>query len=290
LATGSALELEGDLYGPAVNLASRIVSIAYPGTVVVSREVFEALDEDDDRFAFRQLRPHHLKHIGRVRLYRIRRAADPDDDGITLSRARERRAVRRAWIADRMAEKVADLAAEKAAMTIGGTTEKVVRRVVGGKQAVDPDEADPGDEPTSKTEVETGDIDGSAGAGRKPRRRASDRRGVEGGQGDRGASGPAGVEEDRKPRKRARDRDVGATTKGSSGDAGESGPRGKNRRRARGGEDVADSGQAGAQGGETDAAGKSPARARDRDASARGDLASSGADDTGGRRKGRSRD
>ncbi|MDZ7733110.1 MAG: adenylate/guanylate cyclase domain-containing protein [Acidimicrobiia bacterium] len=42
LATGAALELEGDLYGPAVNLASRMVSIAYPGTVLASKEVAEA--------------------------------------------------------------------------------------------------------------------------------------------------------------------------------------------------------------------------------------------------------
>jgi adenylate cyclase len=144
LATGRALKLEGDLYGPAVNLASRIVSIAYPGSVVVSPEVREALDGDPD-LRFRSLRPHHLRHIGRVRLWRMARPPEPapddgeggheDDDAPeqegesrTLRRARERRAARRAWIADRMAEKLADIAAE----TAGDVTDRAVRRIVGG--------------------------------------------------------------------------------------------------------------------------------------------------------------
>jgi adenylate cyclase len=106
LACGQALELEGDLYGPAVNLASRIVNLAYPGSVVVSQVVADALG-DDPTFRLRSLRPHHLKHIGRVKLYALRRArteADEADDH-TLDRARRRRAARRQWIAERMAER-----------------------------------------------------------------------------------------------------------------------------------------------------------------------------------------
>lgn len=105
LAHGDALELEGDLYGPAVNLASRIVSLAYPGSVLVSSEVREALQDDPD-FSFQLLRPHHLKHIGRVRLYVLRRAgeAEGEGEGRTLDRARERRSRRRDWIAEHMGE------------------------------------------------------------------------------------------------------------------------------------------------------------------------------------------
>jgi adenylate cyclase len=136
LASGRALKLEGDLYGPAVNLASRIVSIAYPGSVVVSTEVRDAL-EDDPAFRFRALRPHHLRHIGRVRLWRVSRRAEggveeePSQEGEsrTLRRARERRAVRRAWIADRMADRIADVASE----TAGEVADRAVRRIIGGK-------------------------------------------------------------------------------------------------------------------------------------------------------------
>ena len=43
VAVGPVLEREGDLFGPTVNLASRIVSIAFEGSVVVSEEVHDAL-------------------------------------------------------------------------------------------------------------------------------------------------------------------------------------------------------------------------------------------------------
>jgi adenylate cyclase len=106
LACGQALELEGDLYGPAVNLASRIVNLAYPGSVVVSQDVADVVG-DDPAFRVRALRPHHLKHIGRVKLYALRRVrTDADEvDDHTLDRARRRRAARRQWIAERMAER-----------------------------------------------------------------------------------------------------------------------------------------------------------------------------------------
>jgi adenylate cyclase len=75
LANGPVLEREGDVYGPVVNLASRIVSVAYPGSVVVSPDVCEAL-ADDPRFSFRTIRTHYLKDIGRVSLYRMGRPGD----------------------------------------------------------------------------------------------------------------------------------------------------------------------------------------------------------------------
>jgi len=132
LATGSALKLEGDLYGPAVNLASRIVSIAYPGSVVVPAEVVDGL-ADDPAYSFLALRAHHLRHIGRVKLWVLRREAEPpegeDGEGRTLRRAKWRRAARRAWIADRMAEQLAGFAAE----TAGDVTDRAVRRIVEGK-------------------------------------------------------------------------------------------------------------------------------------------------------------
>jgi adenylate cyclase len=73
MAYGPVLEREGDLYGPVVNLASRITVIALPGTAVVSPEVAEALD-GDPAYAVRAMRPRYLKNIGRVRLSVLRRA------------------------------------------------------------------------------------------------------------------------------------------------------------------------------------------------------------------------
>lgn len=71
IASGEVLAHEGDYYGPVVNLASRIVNIAVPGSVVVSPAVREAL-ADDGRFVFHGLRARQLKDIGRVRLFRVR--------------------------------------------------------------------------------------------------------------------------------------------------------------------------------------------------------------------------
>ena len=71
LAYGDVLALEGDYYGPVVNLASRIVNIALPGAVVVSETVHSALGEDP-RYVFHALRVRSLKDIGRVRLWRAR--------------------------------------------------------------------------------------------------------------------------------------------------------------------------------------------------------------------------
>jgi adenylate cyclase len=72
-ACGNVLQLQGDLYGPPVNLASRIVSIARPRSVVVSEAVYESL-RDDLAYEWRSLRPRTFKGIGRVPIWRVRRA------------------------------------------------------------------------------------------------------------------------------------------------------------------------------------------------------------------------
>jgi adenylate cyclase len=70
LASGSVLAMEGDYYGPVVNLASRIVKIAIPGTVLVSDEVHAGLADDQD-LAWKPLRPRTLKDVGRVQLWAL---------------------------------------------------------------------------------------------------------------------------------------------------------------------------------------------------------------------------
>ena len=90
LACGPVLEREGDLFGPVVNLASRIVSIAYAGSVVVAAEVYDAL-ADDDRVRWKSLRTRQLKDIGRVQLWAVRRVGDDFEREGVRERARRRR-------------------------------------------------------------------------------------------------------------------------------------------------------------------------------------------------------
>ncbi len=82
LALGPTLLQEGDLYGPVVNLASRLVAVAHPGTVLVSDDLRTALVEAGaDEFATRPLRPRNLKDIGRVQAWKLVRAdSDPGAD------------------------------------------------------------------------------------------------------------------------------------------------------------------------------------------------------------------
>jgi adenylate cyclase len=98
ISCGPVLEREGDLYGPVVNLASRIVGIAYPGSVVVSPDVHDLL-ADDQTLRFRSLRSHTLKDIGRVKLWAVRRAGA---DQHTLEAARQRRESAREWIEEHL--------------------------------------------------------------------------------------------------------------------------------------------------------------------------------------------
>ena len=104
LAVGPVLEREGDAYGPTVNLASRITSIAYPGSVVVSSEIRSALEERED-LVFKAMRPRYLKHIGRVALSRVRRSDDSPSTFRELME--ERRHQMRDAVRDKLATRLA---------------------------------------------------------------------------------------------------------------------------------------------------------------------------------------
>jgi adenylate cyclase len=90
LAIGPVLVQDGDFYGPVVNLASRLVGVANPGTVLVSDEFrtaleAERLDEGSDAgadarpavrppvFVMRPLRTRNLKDIGRIEVWKLSR-------------------------------------------------------------------------------------------------------------------------------------------------------------------------------------------------------------------------
>ncbi len=73
MASGPTLAWEGDVYGPPVNLAARLTSIAHPDTVLVSEELAGRL-APQERFELRPIRRVHLKGIGRMHPRVVRRA------------------------------------------------------------------------------------------------------------------------------------------------------------------------------------------------------------------------
>lgn len=75
LAYGSVLAQEGDYYGPVVNLASRLVGLARPGSVLTSSDVRETLRDDPD-FSFHRLRSRRIRDIGRVEVWSLVPARD----------------------------------------------------------------------------------------------------------------------------------------------------------------------------------------------------------------------
>lgn len=103
LAAGAVLEREGDVYGPVVNLASRIVTVAFPGSVVVSAEVASAL-ADDGGLAIRSIRSQPIKDIGKVPLWTLRPADTPRQPSRTRT-ARHHLRDRQATVAQRRAER-----------------------------------------------------------------------------------------------------------------------------------------------------------------------------------------
>jgi adenylate cyclase len=94
LAAGPVLQREGDVYGPVVNRASRIVNIAFPGSVVASSELKEAL-EDLEGVAWKSIGTRNLKDIGKVPLFVLRRSDEPKRPKSSRQRDESRRAERR---------------------------------------------------------------------------------------------------------------------------------------------------------------------------------------------------
>ena len=75
IAEGAATPYQGDLFGPAPNLAHRLVEVAYPATVLVSSSIHDAL-ENDPRYEFSSVRPQNLKGFGRTRFWRVKRTRE----------------------------------------------------------------------------------------------------------------------------------------------------------------------------------------------------------------------
>lgn len=73
LAYGPVLPRQGDYFGPTVNLANRLANASLPRTILVPKEMREAL-AGSPAFALRRIRHRHLKGIGRVTPWALRRA------------------------------------------------------------------------------------------------------------------------------------------------------------------------------------------------------------------------
>jgi adenylate cyclase len=74
LARGAVTPFEGDYFGAVVNLASRVVSVARRGTIVVDDSVHRAL-RGVDRFQLVDIGSRRLKDVGPVHLWVLRRGS-----------------------------------------------------------------------------------------------------------------------------------------------------------------------------------------------------------------------
>jgi adenylate cyclase len=70
IAYGQVLSHGGDFFGPVVNLASRIVDVARPSSVVASQEIHDLLVGQAE-FIWRRLPTKRLKGIGRTTLFAV---------------------------------------------------------------------------------------------------------------------------------------------------------------------------------------------------------------------------
>lgn len=77
VAMGPMLAWEGDMYGPTVNLAHRLVGVARPATVIVSHDLAERLAGDEE-FHLVEIRDVKLKGIGRTKPWVLRRREHED--------------------------------------------------------------------------------------------------------------------------------------------------------------------------------------------------------------------
>ena len=97
IAHGEVVSRLGDVFGPVVNIASRLTSLARPGTVLVDRQAYEVLsgrvgsEEDDEPtgaaapppdvddgdgapYRFRRMRRSSVKGYARLQSWVLRRA------------------------------------------------------------------------------------------------------------------------------------------------------------------------------------------------------------------------
>lgn len=73
LAYGPVVSRLGDVFGATVNIASRLTSLARPGSILIDEGLFGALT-DDPEYALRSLRPTSVRGYHHLRSWRLRRS------------------------------------------------------------------------------------------------------------------------------------------------------------------------------------------------------------------------
>jgi adenylate cyclase len=80
VAHGPTITVGGDVFGPTVNLASRLTAVARRGRVVVPREFHELFEARPDLTVQRVRRIYDLKGIGRTRVVSVYRAGTDEQE------------------------------------------------------------------------------------------------------------------------------------------------------------------------------------------------------------------
>lgn len=88
LAYGEVLTRVGDVFGPTVNLASRLASVARPGRVLVDREMSGVLKPLADEFRIRRARTTSVRGYSRLDSWTLRRPKPPRKDKDERERGR----------------------------------------------------------------------------------------------------------------------------------------------------------------------------------------------------------
>jgi adenylate cyclase len=83
IAWGPVLSRLGDVFGPTVNIAARLTSVARPGRVLADKELAEALLEDE-RFKLRRMRRTAVKGYRRLEPWKLRRPGAEDTGEVRL--------------------------------------------------------------------------------------------------------------------------------------------------------------------------------------------------------------
>lgn len=80
LASGPVVLRMGDVFGQTVNIASRLTSVARPGSVLVDEQLADALSGRPDRYRLRALRAVSVRGYRHLHPWLLRPAGDPDHD------------------------------------------------------------------------------------------------------------------------------------------------------------------------------------------------------------------
>lgn len=75
---GPVLHRLGDVFGPTVNIASRLTAVARPGRVLIDKDLAEAI-EGDEAFRLRRMRRISVKGYRRLEPWVLRRPVDEDE-------------------------------------------------------------------------------------------------------------------------------------------------------------------------------------------------------------------